>query len=88
MKGAIGASCVFLGAAGMGVSETVALAALGIAVSLRRFLDFDPLWAEEEGGEGDGNLVRVNRDNNAVACLANLAVRSLLRYRAEPIVTA
>ena len=34
---------MFLGASGMGVSKTVAVEALGVAVSLRRFLDFEPL---------------------------------------------
>jgi len=42
VKCAIGASCVFLGALGMGVSETVAVKALGVAVSLGRFLNFEP----------------------------------------------
>jgi len=43
VKCAIGASWVFLGASGMGVSETVAVKALGVAVSLRRFLAFELL---------------------------------------------
>jgi len=43
MKCAIGASWVFLGASGMGVSKTAAVEALGVAVSLGRFLDFEPL---------------------------------------------
>jgi len=64
MKCAIGASWVLLGASGMGVSETVAVQALGVAVSLRRFLDFAPLREEEEGGAEDGNVVGVNRDNH------------------------
>jgi len=34
---------MFLGTSGMGVSEAVAVEALGVAVSLRRFLDFEPL---------------------------------------------
>jgi len=34
-----GAGGVFLGASGMGVSEMVAVEALGVAVSLCRFLD-------------------------------------------------
>jgi len=33
---------VLLGASGMGVSEAIAVEALGVAVSLRRFLDFEP----------------------------------------------
>jgi len=43
MKYATGASWVFLGASGMGVSEVVAVEALGVAVSLRRFLHLEPL---------------------------------------------
>jgi len=46
------------------VSETVAVEALGVAVSLRRFLDFEPLQEEEEGGEEDGNVVGVNGDHH------------------------
>jgi len=38
--------------------------ALGVAVSLRLFLDFEPLAEEEEGGEEDGNVVGVNGDNH------------------------
>ena len=64
MKCAIGASWVLLGASGMGMSETVAVEALGVAVSLSCFLDFEPLGEEEEGGEEDGNVVRVNGDNH------------------------
>jgi len=56
MKCTIGASWVFLGASGMGVSNTVAVQTLGVAVSLRRFLDFAPLQEVEEGGEEDGTL--------------------------------
>jgi len=33
---------MFLGASGMRVSEAVAVERLGVAVSLRRFLDFEP----------------------------------------------
>jgi len=43
LKCAIGASRVFLGALGMGVSKAVAVKGLGVAVSLRRFIDFEPL---------------------------------------------
>jgi len=43
MKRTVGAGGVFLGASGRGVSESVTVGALGIAVSLRRFLDFEPL---------------------------------------------
>jgi len=43
VKCAIGASWMLLGASGMGVSEAVAVEALGVAGSLRHFLDFEPL---------------------------------------------
>jgi len=64
VKCAIGTSLVFLGALGVGLSETVAVEALGVAVSLRRFLYFEPLREEEEGGEEDGNVIGVNRENH------------------------
>jgi len=43
VKCAIGTSWVFLGPSGVGVSEAVGVEALGVAVSVRRFLDFEPL---------------------------------------------
>jgi len=64
MKRTIRAGGVFLGASGMGVSEPVAVGTLGVAVSLGRFLDLEPLGEEEEGGEEDGNVVGVNGDNH------------------------
>jgi len=88
VKCAIGTSWVFLGASGVGVSETVAVEALGVAVSLRSFLDFEPLRQEEEGGEEDGTSSGLTEPTTQVACLDSLALRSLLRYLAEPIVTA
>jgi len=48
----------------MVVSETVTVAALVVAVSLRHFLDSEPFGEEEEGGEEDGNVVRVKGDNH------------------------
>jgi len=39
MKRTVGAGGVFLGALGMGVSEPVAVGALSLAISLRRFFD-------------------------------------------------
>ena len=41
MNRTVGAGGVFLGASGRGVSESVAVGALGVAVSLRRFLEFE-----------------------------------------------
>jgi len=64
MKRTIRAGGVFLGASGMGVSESIAIGTLGVAVSLGRFLDLEPLGEEEEGGEEDGNVVGVNGDNH------------------------
>jgi len=43
MMGAVGARGVFPGASGIGMSESVAVDALSVAVSLRHFLDLDPL---------------------------------------------
>jgi len=43
MKRTVGAGGVFLGALGRGVSESVAVGALGVVVSLRHFLDLEPL---------------------------------------------
>jgi len=43
MKCAIEASWVCLDASGMGVSEMVAVEALGVAVGLPRFFDLEPL---------------------------------------------
>jgi len=43
MKRTIRASGVLLGASGMGVSESVAVEALGVVVSLRGFVDLEPL---------------------------------------------
>jgi len=43
MKHRVGAGGVFLGASGRDVSETGAVDALGVAVSLRCFFDLEPL---------------------------------------------
>ena len=43
MKCAIGARWVFVGASGMGVSEGVAVEALGVVICFRPFLDLQPL---------------------------------------------
>ena len=88
VKRTVGAGGVFLGASGIGVSESVAVGALGVAVGLRSLLDFETPPEEEERGSEDGNVVGVNGDNPEVACLESLAARSLLRYLAAPIVTA
>jgi len=63
MKGTVGAGAVFLVASGKDLSELIAVGALGVAVSLRRFRDLDLLREEQEGWEEDGNLVGVNGDD-------------------------
>jgi len=60
MKCREGAGGVFLGASGSSVSESAAVRALGVAVSLRRFLDLEPLGEEAEGRDEDGNVVGVD----------------------------
>ena len=64
MKRTVGAGGVFLGASGIGVSESVAVGALGVAVGLRSLLDFETPREEEESGGEDGNVVGVNGDNH------------------------
>jgi len=43
MKCTVGAGGVFLGASGKGMAKSIAVGPLGVLVSLRRFLDFEPL---------------------------------------------
>ena len=43
MKCTVGPGGVLLGASGMGVSASVAVGAMGVAVGFRRFLDLEPL---------------------------------------------
>ena len=43
MKGTVGAGGVFLGASGRGLSKSIAVGVLGVAVSLGHFLDLEPL---------------------------------------------
>jgi len=64
MKRTKGTGGVLLGASGIGVSESVAVGALGIAVGLRSLLDFETPREEEEGWGKVGNVVRVNGDNH------------------------
>jgi len=88
VKCAIGTIWVFLGASGVGVSKTVAVEALGVAVSLHHFLNFEPLEKRKRAGRRMGTLSGLTETTTEVACLDSLVVRSLLRYLAEPIVTA
>jgi len=69
MKRTKGASGEFLGASGIGVSESVAVGASGIAVGLCGFLDFETPREEEECWGKDGNAVGVNGDNHPSALL-------------------
>jgi len=64
MKRTVQAGGVLLSASGMGVSELITIGALGVAVSLGRFLDLEPLGEEEEGGEEERDVVGVNGDNH------------------------
>jgi len=64
MKCTVGAGGVFLGASGMGVSESVAVGALGEAGGLRGLFDFERPREEEESGGEDGNVIGVNGDNH------------------------
>jgi len=64
MKRTKGAGGVFLGASGIGVSESVAVGALGVAVGSRSVLDFETPREEEEGWGKDWNVVGVNGDNH------------------------
>ena len=43
IKQTVGAGGLLLGASGTGVSESIAVGALGVAISFRRFLDLEPL---------------------------------------------
>jgi len=64
MKLTKGAGGVFLCASGIGVSESVAVGALGVAVGLCSLLDFETTREEEEGWGKDENVVGVNGDNH------------------------
>jgi len=79
MKRTIQAGGVFLAASGMGVSEPVAVGALGVAVSLARFLDLEPLREEEEAGEEDGNGVGVNGDDHRSGLLGESNSSALVK---------
>jgi len=62
MKRAIGEGGVFLGASGIGVSESVAVGALGVAIGLSSLFDLETPREEEKGWGKDGNLVGVDGD--------------------------
>jgi len=69
VKCTVGAGGVFVGASGIGLSESVAVGALGVAVGLGSILDFETPREEEESGGEDGNVVRVNGDNDRCGLL-------------------
>ena len=69
MKRTVRAGGVFLGASGIGVSESVAVGPLGVAVGLRSLFNFETPRDEKEGGGEDGNVVGVNGDNHRSALL-------------------
>jgi len=64
MKRTVGAGGVSLGASGRGVFEPVALGELGVAVSLCRFVNLEPLGKEKDSWEEARNVIRVNGDDN------------------------
>jgi len=64
MKRTIEAGGVILGASGKGVSESIAVGALCVVVSLRRLFELEPLGEEAGGWEDDRNVVGVNGDDH------------------------
>jgi len=64
VKGTVGAGGVFLGALWSGVLVLIVVGALGVAVSLRRFLDLEVLGGEADGWKADENVVVDNTDNH------------------------
>ena len=79
MKRTIRSGGVLLGASGMGVSESITIGALGVAVSLGCFLDLEPLGEEEDGREEDGNGVGVNGDNHRSGLLGEPKSSALVK---------
>jgi len=63
MRRAIRAGGVCLGASGIGVSKSVAVGALGVAVDLGSLFNFQTPREEEKGWGKDGNVVGGNGDN-------------------------
>ena len=79
MKRTVRAGGVLLGASGMGVCESVAVGTLGVAVSLGRFLDLEPVGEEEEGWEEDGHVVGVNGDDHRSGLLCEPSSSALVK---------
>ena len=79
MKRTIGAGGVFLGASGRGVYQLIAVGALGVTGSLRRFLDLERLREEEQGWEENVNIVGVNRDYQRSGLLGEPSSSALVK---------
>jgi len=84
MKRMVGAGGVLLGASGMGVSEWVAVGALGVGVSQRRLSRFEKRKRE---GRRRGRSSELTERTTEEVCFVSLTARLSLRYRAAPIVT-
>ena len=85
VKRSVGAGRVFLGAAGGGVAEAVAVGALGVAVGLNRLFDLETFREEEEAREELSTWSGSMEIITELFCLDNLRCRSLLRYLAALI---
>jgi len=84
MKRKVGTGGVLLGASGKDVSQSVAVCALGVAVSLPRCLNLEPLGEEEECGEEDGNIVGVNGDDYGSGLLREPNSSALVKVPSRP----
>jgi len=79
MKRTVVAGKVFLRGLGIGVSKKVVVGALGVAVTLGRFLDLEPLGEQEGGLEEDENLVRISRDDQRSGLLGKSSSSALVK---------
>jgi len=79
MKRTIGRGGVFVGASGIGLSESVAVGGLGVAVSLCGLFDFETPREEAEGWCKDGNVVGVNGDNHRSGLIGKPSSSVLLK---------
>ena len=61
------------------MSEAVAVGTLGVAIILRRCLDLESLYEEEEGWEEDGNVVVVNQDDYRSGLLCEPSSSTLVK---------
>jgi len=88
MKRRGGAGGVFLGASGRGMSESVAVGTLDVAVSLVFFSTLRRFEKRKRVGRRMTTLSGLTETTNKVCSLESLAGRSLLKYLAVPIVTS